>query len=130
MHRWEVEGLADSYRRHTYTPTCMSIDPDEAEGLRAFTLRVEAYSGASYPERPTAVEIDGVRVPVAEVLVQWREQERLGFRVRLVGGASALLYYVPELDLWSGLIDPQPDLSSILRMRNEGPSSGAPDSRT
>ena len=37
------------------------IDRDEAEGLRAFALRVGAHAGASYPERPLWVERDGRR---------------------------------------------------------------------
>lgn len=79
------------------------IDKDEEAGLRAFALRVGAYAGASSPERPLWVERDGARVEVAEVEAQWREEERLGFRVRLGDGARMLLYYVPELDLWSGV---------------------------
>ncbi len=80
------------------------MDPDEEEGVRAFALKVGAYAGASYPERPLWVEHDGVRDDVEEVETQWREQERIGFRVRLADGAHALLYYVPELELWSGAI--------------------------
>ena len=80
------------------------MNPDEEAGLRAFALRVEAYAGASYPERPTAVHHDGARIEVSGVLAQWREEERLGFRVRLASGAEALLYYVPEIDLWSGIV--------------------------
>lgn len=79
------------------------MDKDEEAGLRAFTLKVGAYAGASYPERPQWVERDGVRSDVVEVEAQWREEERLGFRVRLADGSSLVLYYVPELDLWSGV---------------------------
>jgi hypothetical protein len=77
---------------------------EEEEGLRAFALRVEAYAGASYPDRPLWIERGGVRVDVAHVDAQWREEERIGFRVLLADGARALLYYVPELDIWSGVI--------------------------
>jgi len=77
---------------------------DEEDGLRAFALTVGAYAGASQPERPLWVERDGARVDVAEIESQWREEERLGFRVRLADGARLLLYYVPELDLWSGVM--------------------------
>ncbi len=80
----------------------MAIDKEEEEGLRAFALRVEAYAGAAYPERPLSVERDGRAVAVDEVLAQWREEERIGFRVRLADGSQLLLYYVPELDIWSG----------------------------
>jgi hypothetical protein len=79
------------------------MDRDEEEGLRAFALTVGAYAGASYPERPQWIAHEGVRVEVADVLATWREEERLGFRVVLADGAALLLYYVPELDLWSGV---------------------------
>lgn len=79
------------------------MDRDEEEGLRAFALRVGAYAGARSPERPQWIERDGVRVGVTAVEASWREEERLGFRVRLADGSSLLLYYVPELDLWSGV---------------------------
>lgn len=79
------------------------MDRDEEAGLRAFALTVGAYAGTSYPERPQWVERDGRRVDVAGVESQWREEERLGFRVRLTDGSRLLLYYVPELDLWSGV---------------------------
>jgi hypothetical protein len=48
------------------------------------------------------VEREGVRVDISEIEAQWREDDRLGYRARLADGASLLLYYVPELDLWSG----------------------------
>lgn len=80
------------------------MDRDEEEGLRAFALTVGAYAGASYPERPLWVERDGQRIDVAGVLARWREEERIGFRVVLTDGASMLMYYVPELDLWSGVM--------------------------
>jgi hypothetical protein len=78
------------------------MDRDEEEGLRAFALRVGAYAGVSSPERPQWIERDGRRTDVADVESQWREEERIGFRVRLADGSRLLLYYVPELDLWSG----------------------------
>jgi hypothetical protein len=78
-------------------------DNDEEAGLRAFALEVSAYAGASYPERPEWVMLDGRRCAVEDVLASWREEERIGFRVRLEGGRLLLLYYVPELDLWSGI---------------------------
>ena len=79
------------------------MDKDEEEGLRAFALKVGAYAGASYPERPLWVERDGVRSDVVEVEAQWREEERLGFRVRLADGSPLVLYYEPEVDLWAGV---------------------------
>ena len=76
---------------------------DENDGLRAFAMNVGTYDGASSPERPQWIERDGARIDVVEIESQWREEERLGFRVRLADGARVLLYYVPELDLWSGV---------------------------
>jgi hypothetical protein len=78
------------------------MDKDEEAGLRAFRVKVGAHAGASYPERPLWVERAGVRRDVAEVVSQWREEERLGFRVRLDDGVVMLIYYVPDLDIWSG----------------------------
>ena len=92
------------------------MDRDEEEGLRAFALKVGAHAGAGYPERPQWIERDGVRIDVVEVEAQWREEERLGFRVRLADGASLLLYYVPELDLWSG-VWPDRRAESMVRRR-------------
>ena len=79
------------------------MDKDEEAGLRAFALRVGCYAGASYPERPEWVERGGVRVAVAAVESQWREEERIGLRLRLADASRLLVYYVPELDLWSGV---------------------------
>ena len=75
---------------------------DEEEGLRAFALTVGARAEGSYPLRPEWIEVDGVRRTVDTIDATWREEDRLGFRVRLEGGPSMLVYYVPELDLWSG----------------------------
>jgi hypothetical protein len=93
------------------------MDKDEEEGLRAFALTVGAYAGASYPERPEWIECDGVRADVVAVDARWREEERIGFRVRLSDGAAALLYYVPELDLWSGVWTPEGTVSNIIHRR-------------
>ena len=81
------------------------IPEGELEGLRAFSLRVGAYAGQRYPERPQWVELDGARVEVAAVESEWREEERLGFRVTLRDGRRLLLYYVPNEDLWSGVVE-------------------------
>lgn len=92
------------------------MDSEEEEGLRAFALKVGAYAGASYPERPQWVERDGVRSDVIEVEARWREEERIGFRVRLASGPPLVLYYVPELDLWSG-VWPDRGADGIVRRR-------------
>ena len=80
------------------------IPPAELAGLRAFSLRVGCYAGQRYPERPQWVELDGERVEVASVESEWREEERLGFLVALRDGRRLLLYYVPNEDLWSGVV--------------------------
>ncbi len=92
------------------------MDSHEEEGLRAFALTVGAYAGARYPERPLWIERDGLRGDIAEVESTWREEERLGFRVRLTDGSSLVLYYVPELDLWSG-VWPERGVEDIARRR-------------
>lgn len=97
------------------------MDKEEEEGLRAFTLRVGAYGGSTYPERPEWVERAGVRVDVARVDAQWREEERIGFRVALADGSMLLLYYVPELDLWSGAFGDGAG-PPIIRRRQSGSS--------
>jgi hypothetical protein len=79
------------------------MDADEEAGLRAFALEVGCHSGASYPGRPLWIERGGVRTDVDEILAEWIEVERRGYRVRLADGTHMLLYYVPELDLWSGV---------------------------
>lgn len=99
------------------TPT---VDWDEEAGLRAFALDVGAYAGTSSPERPLWVRRGGERVDVVDVLAQWREEERVGFRVRLADGADVLLYYVPELDLWSGVAFADLPGESIARLRKDG----------
>ena len=93
------------------------MDPDEEEGVRAFALNVGAYAGAAYPERPLWVERNGERVDVTSVESQWREQERIGFRVLLADGTHALLYYVPEIDLWSGVTLAPGDVATVVARR-------------
>jgi hypothetical protein len=80
------------------------VPPGELRGLRAFEVHVEAYAGQRYPERPQRVEIDGVRIDVATVETAWKEEERLGWLVKLRDGRRLLLYYVPQEDLWSGVV--------------------------
>jgi hypothetical protein len=80
------------------------MSPGELAGMRAFAVRVEAYAGSRYPERPEWVELDGRRIEVASVESEWREEERLGFLVTLRDGRRLLLYYVPNEDLWSGVV--------------------------
>ena len=71
---------------------------DESAGR----LNVGCYAGHRYPERPEWVELDGERVDVVEIEKEWREQDRLGFVVKLSDGRRLLLYYEPNDDAWSG----------------------------
>jgi hypothetical protein len=50
------------------------------------------------------VETGGARAEVASVESEWREEDRLGYLVTLRDGRRLLLYYVPNDDLWSGVI--------------------------
>ncbi len=92
------------------------MDSDEEEGLRAFALTVGTGPEVAYPGRPTWVEQHGVRRDIVGVDATWREEERMGFRVRLADGLTLLLYYVPELDLWSGVV-PDREAAQIVRRR-------------
>ncbi len=71
---------------------------------RVIALRVGCYAGHRYPERPQWVEAEGKRVEVASLESEWREEERLGYRVTLRDGRRMLLYYVPNEDRWSGVV--------------------------
>jgi hypothetical protein len=51
-------------------------------------------------------------------VAEWREEERIGFRVVLADGSNVLLYYVPELDLWSGVTFESAMAQGIVRRRN------------
>ncbi len=65
-------------------------------------LNVGCYAGHRYPERPEWVELDGQRVDVVDIEKEWREQDRLGFAVKLRDRRRMLLYYEPNDDTWSG----------------------------
>ncbi len=65
-------------------------------------LNVGCYAGHRYPERPEWVELDGERVDVVEIEKEWREEDRLGFVVKLRDRRRLLLYYDPNDVAWSG----------------------------
>ena len=75
-----------------------------AQRATGAVIRVGCYAGQRYPERPQWVELEGWRADVASVENEWREEDRLGFRVVLRDGRRVLLYYVPKDDLWSGVV--------------------------
>ena len=78
--------------------------PRRRSGLRR-SRSVSASTAGAHPER-AALDRASFGAQVAlRIDAEWREEERIGFRVRLADGSSWLLYYVPELDLWSGIAD-------------------------
>lgn len=81
-----------------------AIPEGELAGLRAREVRVGAYAGQRSPERPRWVEIEGARSDVEAIESEWREEERLGYLLTLRDGRRVLLYYVPNHDLWSGVV--------------------------
>lgn len=81
------------------------MDSDEEAGLRAFGVTVGAEGGEDTLVRPLWLAREAGRVPVVAIDSSWREEERFGFRVLLGDGSRWLLYYVPELELWSGIAD-------------------------
>ena len=97
------------------------MNEEEAAGLRAFALNVGAYTASHHPERPLWVQVGDERLSVASLDAQWREDERLGFRVKLSDGSSWLLYYVPDLDLWSGTADAREGSSTVAPRRQDSP---------
>jgi hypothetical protein len=76
----------------------------ELPGLLAHKLNVGARADQRYPDRPQWVDVDGARVDVAAVENEWREEDRLGYLITLTDGRRMLLYYVPDEDLWSGIV--------------------------
>lgn len=81
------------------------MDEVEEAGLRAFALSVGIRDDGHGMARPDWVDVGGIRVHVEELEATWREEERAGFRVRLADGSHWLLYYVPQLKLWSGVLN-------------------------
>ncbi|MBI1885839.1 MAG: hypothetical protein HYS09_05960 [Chloroflexi bacterium] len=64
-------------------------------------VRVEAYAGARYPERPLRVEWQGVMREVIEIERQWQEPERRCFVLTLEGDTRLRLCYYFRHDAWS-----------------------------
>ena len=61
---------------------------------------VECHSGHEYAERPVAVNWDGQRLEVEEVLDRWRIPGAHCFRVRTAGGRVFELFYGELYDEW------------------------------
>jgi len=62
---------------------------------------VEAYAGASYPERPTTVRYKNQRLEVEQVIRSWRTPDALHFLVELETLGRATLSYRYQADAWS-----------------------------
>lgn len=54
-------------------------------------ITVECHSGGRADERPTAVVVEGSRMPVEEVLDSWYGEDHLYFKVRVAGGDRYLV---------------------------------------
>ena len=70
--------------------------------VAAGRLNVGCYAGHRYPERPQYVVLAGKQINVVEIEREWREEDRLGFAVKLRDRRRLLLYYDPNDDSWSG----------------------------
>ena len=66
------------------------------------SVRVEAYAGASYPERPIAIIWEDKRLTVRRLIRQWRTPDDLHFLVEVEKlGRVELIYHS---DAWQILL--------------------------
>ncbi len=68
--------------------------------MRGERVRVEAYAGARYPERPWRVLWRGRWQAVKATTAQWQEPERRCFVVILEDDTKAVLCYYQGADVW------------------------------
>jgi hypothetical protein len=61
---------------------------------------VECRSDSEYAERPLAVNWQGRRIEVAEIVASWRGPGEKGFRVKTVEGSAFDLAYHEIPDEW------------------------------
>jgi hypothetical protein len=61
---------------------------------------VECHSDFEYAERPVALQWNGQRLEICEVLKSWRAPDEKGFRVRAVDGQLFELFYNELQDEW------------------------------
>lgn len=73
------------------------------------TAKVRCYAGASYPERPIALEWEGCWLEVVELTAQARTPEGLQFDVLAEDARRYRLAWHAETDEWA--IMPAPDNS-------------------
>ena len=64
------------------------------------SIRVEAYAGASYPERPTAVWRQDQRLEVEQVVRSWRTPDGLHFLVEIEKIGRVELFYHDQDGGW------------------------------
>jgi hypothetical protein len=63
-------------------------------------VRVECHSGYTYPERPIAVEMDGERQEIAQIVSEARTPSGNYFRVKMTDDREVDLEYDEEKDEW------------------------------
>jgi hypothetical protein len=61
---------------------------------------VECHSDFEYAERPVALQWNGQRLEICEVLKSWRAPDEKCFRVRVVDGQVFELFYNELQDEW------------------------------
>ena len=61
---------------------------------------VECHAGYKYAERPLALQWQGERLPVVEILNQWRDPDGAGFRVLTGDGQLFELFFREFSDKW------------------------------
>lgn len=66
--------------------------------------QVECRSEVTYAERPTAINWQGQRLSVSEVLASWRVPEGVRFRVRTENDQVFELVYDEASDIWLVLL--------------------------
>lgn len=63
-------------------------------------LKVECHSGFTHAERPIAIYLNDVRVPVREVLKEWRSPSGKHFRLLLENDEQVEVLYDESLEVW------------------------------
>jgi len=67
-------------------------------------LRVEAYAGSRYPERPLRVEWQEQMREVLKIHREWREPDRNYFVLTIEGDIHLRICYHSRQDFWSGQV--------------------------
>jgi len=80
----------------------------------AVPVVVSAYAGASYPQRPTAVQWQGRRLAVAQIERSWRTPHALHFLLHVESLGRVELSYHPQSDSWT--LTPRPVFRSTSKI--------------